>query len=105
MVYDRPLPKRIVMDNGPELTSKAMFFWSQRTGVKLHFIQPGKPTQNAYVERFDRTVRHEWLDMHLFESIREAQATATMWLWQYNNGRPNMAIGGMTPKQKLLMAA
>ncbi len=49
----RKLPERIVMDNGPELTSKAMFFWSQRTGVKLHFIQPGKPTQNAVVESFN----------------------------------------------------
>ena len=49
----RPLPGTIVLDNGPELTSKAMFFWSRRTGVKLHFIQPGKPTQNAFVESFN----------------------------------------------------
>ena len=101
----RPLPKTIVLDNGPELTSKAMFFWSRQKRVKLHFIQPGKPTQNAYVERFNRTVRHEWLDMHLFESIAQAQETATQWLWRYNNERPNMALGGITPKQKLALAA
>lgn len=69
------------------------------------FIQPGKPTQNAYVERINRTVRHEWLDEHLFESVDHAQQTATQWLWLYNNERPNMAIGGITPKQKLAQAA
>lgn len=68
------------------------------------FIQPGKPTQNVYVERFNRTVRHEWLDEHLFESVDHAQQTATQWLWLYNNEWPNMAIGGITPKQKLAQA-
>ena len=63
------------------------------------------PTQNAYVERFNRTVRHEWLDEHLFESIEQAQRTATEWLWRYNNERPNMALGGITPNQKLAEAA
>ena len=69
------------------------------------FIQPGKPTQNAYVERFNRTVRREWLDEHLFESVDHAQQTATQWLWLYNNERPNMAIRGITPKQELAQAA
>ena len=69
------------------------------------FIQPGKPTQNAYVERFNRTVRHEWLDEHLFESVDHVQQPATQWLWLYNNEGPNMAIGGITPKQKLAQAA
>ena len=49
------------------------------------YIQPGKPNQNAYVERYNRTVRHEWLDMHAFESIEQAQLLATQWLWRYNN--------------------
>lgn len=57
------------------------------------YIQPGKPTQNAYVERFNRTVRHEWLALHLFETIEQAQYLATEWLWTYNNERPNSAIG------------
>jgi len=53
LAEQRPLPKTIVCDNGPELTSKAMFFWSRQSGVKLHFIQPGKPTQNAFIEIFN----------------------------------------------------
>jgi putative transposase len=69
------------------------------------FIQPGKPTQCAYVERFNRTLRHEWLDEHLLDSIDHAQRTATGWPWRYNNERPNMAIGGITPNKKLALAA
>ena len=61
--------------------------------------------QNAYVERYNRTVRHEWLDLYIFETIAQAQSTATDWLWTYNNERPNMGIGGITPAQKLKMAA
>ena len=60
---------------------------------------------NAYVERYNRTVRHEWLDQNIIESIEEAQEFATQWLWTYNNERPNMGIGGITPAQKLKMAA
>ena len=101
----RGQPKVIRCDNGSEMCGSAFQTWAAQRGIQVLFLQPGKPTQNAYVERFNRTVRHEWLDMHLFESIRKAQATATTWLWQYNNERPNMAIGGITPKQKLQMAA
>ncbi len=61
--------------------------------------------QNAYTERYNRTVRHEWLDQHIIENIEEAQDHATQWLWTYNNDRPNMGIGGITPAQKLKMAA
>jgi putative transposase len=63
-----------------------------------------KPTQNAYIERFNRTARHEWLDMHLFHSVAQAQLLATQWLWSYNNERPNTAIGGVPPRW-LLRAA
>ena len=72
--------------------------------ITLIYIQPGKPTQKAYIERFNRAVRHEWLDMHLFESVEHAQSLATEWLWTYNNERPNTAIGGVPPRQ-LLQAA
>jgi putative transposase len=63
------------------------------------------PQHNAYIERFNRTVRHEWLDEHPFESIQHAQQTATEWLWRYNIERSNMAPGGMTPYQKMANAA
>ena len=64
------------------------------------YIQPDKPTQNAYIERFNRTARHEWLELHLFESVEYAQLLATQWLWLYNNERPHTA-GRITPRQLL----
>ena len=91
--------------------------WAEKQGVTIQHIQPGKPQQNAYIERYNRTVRHEWLDQHIIENIEEAQDFATQWLWTYNNpsrdilrmpyravDRPNMGIGGITPAQKLKMA-
>ena len=68
----RPLPKTIVCDNGPELTSKALFFWSRRTGVKLHF-KPGKPTQNAFEKSFNGKLRDYCLDLHWFASLADAR--------------------------------
>jgi len=101
----RGKPFAIRCDNGPEYVSLQIQAWAKRQGIQLQYIQPGKPQQNAYVERFNRTVRHEWLDQNLFESIEQAQQLATEWLWRYNADRPNMAIGGITPYQKLAMAA
>ncbi len=101
----RGKPKVIRSDNGSEMCSAEFQGWAGKRGIRLLFIQPGRPTQNAYVERFNRTVRHEWLDEHLFESIEHAQQTATEWLWRYNNERPNMALGGITPRQQLVRAA
>ncbi len=89
----------------PEHISHEFQAWAKQQGIKLLCIQPGKPTQNAYVERFNRTVRHEWLNEHLFESIEHAQETAAEWLWRYNAERPHMALGGITPYQKLAMVA
>ncbi len=97
----RGQPSRIRCDNGPEYISVEIRQWAKKKGIVLQYIQPGKPQQNAYVERYNRTVRHEWLNQHLFESLDHARETATQWLWQYNNERPNMALGGITPKQKL----
>lgn len=101
----RGKPDGIRNDNGPEYISAELAAWAEKHAIRLHFIQPGNPQQNAYIERFNRTVRHEWLNQHLFESIDHAQYTATQWLWQYNTERPNMAIGGITPYQKLAQAA
>ena len=59
---------------------------------------------NAYIERFNRTARHEWLDLHRFDSLDQARQLATQWIWEYNNVRPNTAIGGVPPR-RLMMAA
>jgi putative transposase len=101
----RGRPNRIRCDNGPEYVSAALMTWAKRRGIQVEFIQPGKPQQNAYIERYNRTVRYDWLAHYLFDSIEEVQQYATRWLWTYNHERPNMAIGGITPKQKLALAA
>ena len=79
--------------------------WAAKRGITIQHIQPGQPQQNAYIERYNRTVRHEWLDQYIIETIEEAQDHATQWLWTYNNDRPNMGIGGITPTRKLTMTA
>jgi putative transposase len=101
----RGKPHAIRVDNGPEYVSGTLMKWAEGCGIALQYIQPGKPQQNAYVERYNRTVRHEWLGQFLFENITEVQDYATDWLWTYNHDRPNMGIGGMTPAQKLKLAA
>ena len=97
----RGKPAAIRCDNGPEYISQALIDWTIREKITLLYIQPGKPTQNAYIERFNRTARHEWLDLHHFETIDQAQILATQWLWTYNNERPHTAIGGIPPRQLL----
>jgi len=82
----------------PELLSGPLINWATENLITMLFIQPGMPTQNAYIERFNRTGRHEWLDLHQFESVEHAQLLATQWLWKYNNERPNTSIGGVTPR-------
>lgn len=100
----RGKPAALRCDNGPEYISGALVNWANQHQITLLYIQPGKPTQNAYVERFNRTARYEWLDMHHFDSVEQAQQLATEWQWQYNNERPNTAIGGVPPRT-LLQAA
>jgi putative transposase len=101
----RGAPKVIRVDNGPEYVSGLLMKWAEKRAITIAYIQPGKPQQNAYIERYNRTVRHEWLGQNIFETIEQAQDQATEWLWTYNNDRPNMAIGGITPAMKLKMAA
>ena len=101
----RGKPLALRCDNGPEYVSAAMATWAAKQGIRLEHIQPGNPQQNAYIERYNRTVRYDWLGQYLFSSIGEVQEHATNWLWIYNHERPNMALGGITPKQKLALAA
>jgi putative transposase len=106
------------VDNRPEYISGKLLEWAEKQGIAIQHIQPGKPQQNAYIERYNRTVRHEWLDQHIIENIEVAQDFATQWLWTYNNpshglqanhcratDRPNMGIGSITPAMKLKMTA
>lgn len=94
----RGLPKSIVMDNGTEMTSKAMFFWSQKTGVKLNFIQPGKPTQNAFVESFNGKFRDGCLNQHWFLNIEDARQIIDQWRKHYNQVRPHSSLGYLPPR-------
>ena len=100
----RGAPSCLRSDNGPEYIGHVMTNWARGKGICLNYIQPGNPQQNAYIERFNRTVRYDWLGHYLFESISEVQEYATAWMWTYNHERPNMGLGGITPKQKLAMA-
>ncbi|QBY00883.1 IS3 family transposase [Rhodophyticola sp. CCM32] len=101
----RGQPHAIRVDNGPEYISGTLMTWAEKRNIRLEYIQPGKPQQNGYIERYNRTVRGEWLGQYIFETIEEAQDKATEWLWTYNNERPNMGIGGITPAMKLKTAA
>lgn len=93
----RGLPKVIVCDNGPEFTSKAMFFWARETGVKQHFIQPGKPTQNAFVESFNGKFRDQCLNLYWFRDMADARQTIEDWRVHYNEVRPHRSLNGQPP--------
>jgi putative transposase len=93
----RSLPKTVVCDNGPEFTCKALFFWAKRIGVTLHFIQPGKPTQNAFVESFNGKFREYCLDLHWFASLEDARSTIEAWREHYNYVRPHRSLGKKPP--------
>ena len=69
--------------------------------IRIEYIQPGKPQQNAYIERYNRTMRYSWVSKHLFDTLEQVQDYATQWLWRYNHERPHQANGGKPP----LMAA
>ena len=93
----RGLPKTIVMDNGTELTSLAMLAWSAEHRVRLHYIAPGKPTQNAFIESFNGKFRDECLNESSFASLQEARDIIEAWRTDYNDQRPHRSLGQMTP--------
>jgi putative transposase len=85
------------MDNGPELISLALAQWAEDHGVMLEFIKPGKPTQNAFIECFNRTYRTEILDFYLFRTLNEAREITERWLNEYNSERPHESLNNLTP--------
>lgn len=94
---DRGLPKTIRVDNGPEFISKKLAKWCLKNQVKLLFIQPGKPTQNAFIERLNGSMRKEVLNAYIFQNIEEARYTVNKWMIDYNQDRPHKALGNKTP--------
>lgn len=96
---DKPLVIRC--DNGPEFISHEFVRWAAEHGIRIEYIQQGKPQQNAYIERYNRTMRYSWVSKHLFDTLEQVQDYATQWLWHYNHERPHQANGGKPP----LMAA
>jgi len=90
-------PERIIVDNGPEFTGRALDQWVYEHGVELHFISPGKPTQNAYIESFNGRFRDECLNQHWFVSLRDARHEIERWRVDYNEVRPHSALGRIPP--------
>jgi len=90
------------MDNGPELISKALAEWAEAHKVGLAFIEPGKPAQNAYIERFNRTYREDVLDAYLFSTLQEVHDITDEWIEEYNAIRPHKALKVLPPYQYLV---
>lgn len=99
LAEERGLPSTIVTDNGPEFTGKEMFTWAEKNGVKLHFIDPGKPSQNGHCESFNSTFRRECLDASWFLNLPDARGTIESWRRVYNEERPHSSIGRIPPAE------
>lgn len=97
LVAVRGKPEAIRVDNGPEYLSQVFADWCQDNGIALNYIQPGKPNQNAYIERFNRTYRHEVLDAYIFESLSQVREITRAWIREYNEERPHDSLGRIPP--------
>jgi len=94
---ERGLPQVLRTDNGPEFLGETFASWAREAGMAIQYIQPGKPNQNAYIERFNRTFREELLDQHLFASLDDVREATHWWMIEYNEERPHQALGNLTP--------
>ena len=97
LVAWRGVPEAIRCDNGPEFTAQAFTDWCASRGIEVRYIQKGKPNQNAYVERFNRTYRGEVLNAYLFESLDDVRRITGRWVREYNEQRPHDALGKVPP--------
>ena len=90
-------PQTLRLDNGPELLAERFITWCTERGIELRYIQPGKPDQNAFIERFNRTYRTEVLNTYVFESLDQVREISAEWLQSYNEERPHDALAGVPP--------
>ena len=98
LIVTRGLPEAITIDNGPEFAGQAMDAWAYQHGVKLNFITPGKPIENAFIESFNGRFRHECLNQHYFATLQEAKEITEKWRINYNTFRPHSSLKGQTPE-------
>lgn len=99
LIARRGTPDTLVVDNGPEFAGKALDAWAYQHGIHLHFIQPGKPVQNAFVESFNGKFRDECLNEHWFLSLSHARRVIDTWRQEYNTWRPHQSLHNRTPKE------
>jgi putative transposase len=98
----RGYPLKLRLDNGPELISVMLAEWAEQHNVLLEFIKPGRPMQNGFIERFNRSYREAVLDMFVFQTLQEVRDQTEQWLKEYNEERPHDALGDLTPREYLL---
>jgi putative transposase len=101
---DRGLPQIPRTDNGLEFLEEAFTQWAKNDGIAIQYIQPGKPNQNAYIERFSRTLRNERMNMHLSFRLEDVREAAYWWMLEYNEERPHNLLGDLTPAELTITA-
>jgi putative transposase len=99
LVFLRGKPGHIRVDNGPEFTAKVFVDWCQENDITIKYIQPGKPVQNALIERFNRLFREDILDAYLFDNIHQVESLANKWKEDYNENHPHGSLGGLSPRK------
>jgi putative transposase len=99
VIKEREKPEQIRVDNGPEFTSKVFNEWCNKNAITIKYIQPGKPMQNGYIERLNRTFREDVLDAYLFDTLEEVRILSDEWQYDYNNNHPHKSLNRKPPAQ------